>query len=398
MSEMTKPTTPAASGWSAGRVLLALVPLLGLGIVIALIVLTGTGLTNTAFPPVEELTVERVTLPAPNVIELSLVNGGPDPVTVAQMSVDDAFWQFTITPDATIPRLGHATVTIPYPWIRDEAHAISLISSTGVTFLAEIPVAVQTPSATPLRLWQLALLGIYVGVIPVGLGLLWYPLLRGMGRRGLNLVLALTVGLLVFLFFDTLLEALEIAATLPGAVSGQPLVWMLTILTVLGLLAISQRQGTPSRFVVATLIAIGIGLHNLGEGLAIGAALAAGEAALGTFLVLGFTLHNITEGVGIAAPVAKERTAWWKLALLGLVAGAPAILGTWMGGFAYSPFWTAVFLAIGAGAILQVVYTVGEMLISDARRHHEPIANWVTVGGLALGIAIMYGTALLVAV
>ncbi len=398
MSELTKPTLPAAQGWSMGRVLLALLPLLGLGVVIALIFLTGTGINNTAVPPIEELTVERVTLPAPNTIELSLVNGGPDPITIAQVSVDDAYWQYTIRPNGTIPRLGHATVTIPYPWIPEEAHAIRLHSSTGVTFDAEIPVAVQTPPITPLRLWQLALLGIYVGVIPVGLGLLWYPVLRGMGRRGLNLVLALTVGLLLFLFVDTILEALEIAATLPGAVSGQPLVLLLTLLTLLGLLAISQRQGTPSRFMVAALIALGIGLHNLGEGLAIGAALASGEAALGTFLVLGFTLHNITEGVGIAAPVAKERVAWWKLALLGLLAGSPAILGTWVGGFAYSPFWTTVFLAIGAGAILQVVYTVGAMLVSDARRHQEPIANWVTVGGLALGIVIMYSTALLVSV
>jgi ZIP family zinc transporter len=396
MAEMTQPTPTVGGGWSAGRVLLALLPLLGLGIAIALIFLTTSGILNSNLPPVEDLTVERVTLPAEGMIELTLINGGADPVTIAQVIVDDAYWQFEVQPNNTVPRLGWATVTIPYPWIADEAHAILLVTSTGATFDAEIPLAVQSPGITPTILWQYGLLGFYVGVVPVGLGLLWYPLLRGLGRQGLNLILSLTVGLLIFLFFDTILEALEIAGTLPGVFSGQPLVWMLTLLTVLVLMAISQRAGPTSRWVVAAMIALGIGLHNLGEGLAIGAALASGEAALGVFLVIGFTLHNITEGVGIAAPLARDQTPWWRLALLGLVAGVPAILGTWIGGFAYSPLFTTIFLAIGAGAILQVVYAVGELLWRDAQKYQEPFASRVNVVGLAIGIAIMYFTALLV--
>lgn len=396
MAEMTQPKPSVGSGWSAGRVLLALLPLLGLGIAIALIFLTTSGILNSNLPPIEDLTVERVTLPAEGMIELTLVNGGADPVTIAQVMVDDAFWQFEVQPDTTVPRLGRATVTIPYPWIADEAHAILLITSTGATFEAEIPLAVQSPGLSPTILWQYGLLGFYVGVVPVGLGLLWYPLLRQLGRQGLNLILSLTVGLLVFLFFDTVLEALEIAATLPGVFSGEPLVWLLTLMTVLVLMAVSQRVGPTSRWIIAAMIALGIGLHNLGEGLAIGAALASGEAALGVFLVIGFTLHNITEGVGIAAPLAREQTPWWKLALLGILAGAPAILGTWIGGFAYSPLLTTIFLAIGAGAILQVVYSVGELLWRDAQKFNEPFASRVNVAGLALGIAIMYFTALLV--
>jgi ZIP family zinc transporter len=396
MAEMTQPTPTANAGWSVGRVLLALLPLLGLGIAIALIFLTTSGILNRDLPPIEDLTIERVTLPAEGMIELTLVNGGADPVTIAQVMVDDAFWQFEVEPNNTVPRLGRATVTIPYPWIADEAHAILLVTSTGATFDAEIPLAVATPGITPTVLWQYGLLGFYVGVVPVGLGLLWYPLLRGLGRNGLNLILSLTVGLLVFLFFDTVLEALEIAATLPGVFSGEPLVWLLTFMTVLVLMAVSQRVGPTSRWMIAAMIALGIGLHNLGEGLAIGAALASGEAALGVFLVIGFTLHNITEGVGIAAPLAREQTPWWKLALLGLLAGVPAILGTWIGGFAYSPLWTVIFLAIGSGAILQVVWAVGELLWRDAQKFSEPFASRVNVAGLGIGIAIMYFTALLV--
>lgn len=170
-------------------------------------------------------------------------------------------------------------------------------------------------------------------------------------------------------------------------------------LTTLALMAVGGRRGGErSRLAVATMIALGIGLHNLGEGLAIGAALASGEAALGTFLIVGFTLHNITEGIGIAAPIARERPALWQFVALGALAGAPAILGTWIGGFAYSPLLTAIFLAVGAGAILQVIWEVGRMLVRDAQRHNEPIVNWPLLGGLTLGIAIMYATALLVTI
>lgn len=395
MSEIIKESTgkPGAS-----RVLLGLLPLLGLGVAIALIFLTGTGLGNSNFPPIEELTIERITLPEAGLITLELINGGPDPVTVAQVLVDDAFWQFTMTPNQTIPRLGRATIQVPYPWVQDEAHAIVLITSTGITFEGEVELAVTTPSFSWELLLRYALLGFYVGIVPVGLGLAWHPFLRQMSRTGLNAILSLTVGLLVFLFLDTLLEALEVAATLPGVFSGEPLVWLLTLLTLLGLQAISGRRAQQSQLAVATMIALGIGLHNLGEGLAIGAALAAGEAALGTFLVIGFTLHNITEGIGIAAPIASERPPLWQFIALGALAGAPAILGTWIGGFAYSPFSTTIFMAIGAGAILQVIWAVGQMLVRDAKRHNEPVVGWPNLAGLTLGIVIMYATALLVTV
>ncbi len=144
-------------------------------------------------------------------------------------------------------------------------------------------------------------------------------------------------------------------------------------------------------------IALGIGLHNLGEGLAIGAAFALGEVALGVFLVVGFTLHNVTEGVGIAAPILRERPALRHFAWLALLAGAPAILGVWIGGFVYSPLWTTIFLAVGIGAIAQVVVEVTRIIIRGTARDGQPWLNWTTFGGVTAGIAIMYATALLIA-
>jgi zinc transporter, ZIP family len=241
-----------------------------------------------------------------------------------------------------------------------------------------------------------------VGVVPVSLGLLWYPFLRRLGTSGMNFVLALTVGLLVFLVLDTLLEALEVAGQLPGVFSGIPLVILLTLLTLLGLMASGRlfRRGSEeaSRLGTSYRIALGIGLHNLGEGLAIGAAFALGEVALGVFLVIGFTLHNITEGVGIAAPILKERPRYVHFVWLALLGGGPAILGTWIAGFAYSPLLSAIFLAVGAGAILQVIHEVTRLLLKDSARAKEPVLSASNLGGLTAGIAVMYATALLVSV
>ncbi len=352
-------------------------------------------------PPVEELTIERIRL-RPEGMIAEVVNGGLEPVTVAQVQVDDAYWPFEIQPSATIPRLGRATVTIPYPWVQGETHVVRLVTSTGLTFEGHVPVAVETPQPD-LRYWLLfALIGLYVGIVPVGLGLMWFPLLRRLGRRGMNFVLALTVGLLVFLLMDTVLEGIEIARQVPGVFQAVPLIFFAGLLSFLVLVAVGRHSGAadratgPGRLWLATMIALGIGLHNLGEGMAIGAAVALGEAALGAFLVVGFTLHNITEGVGIGAPIARDQPGLLRLAGLAVLAGAPAIVGTWIGGFAYSPILAVLFLAIGAGAILQVVYEVGRLLVAEGGRGDWLAASWINVGGLAAGIGIMYLTAFLV--
>jgi zinc transporter ZupT len=384
-------------------VLLGLAPLLGLGVLLAAIVLNGAGIDREDRPPVEDLTIDRVSLPTPDEIVVRVTNGGPEPVTVSQVTVNEALWDFRVEPDATIPRLGSAEITLPYSWVEGEAYGITLITSTGTTFSAEVPAAVITPTFTAETFWRYALIGTYVGVIPVALGLLWYPFLRRLGAAGIGTVLALTLGLLVWLVVDTLLEAVEVAGRLPGVFSGVPLVLVAALLALLGLLGterLFKRRGREetSRLSTSYRIALGIGLHNLGEGLAIGAAFALGEAALGTFLVIGFTLHNITEGVGIAAPILEERPRLAHFAGLALLGGGPAVLGTWFGGFAYSNLASAVLLALGAGAILQVIYEVTRLLLKDSARSKTPTLSALNLGGFTAGVAIMYATALLVSV
>ncbi|MGA7733720.1 MAG: metal transporter [Chloroflexia bacterium] len=378
--------------------------LLPLGLLAALLAIFAwtdpLAIFKSELPPIENVSVQRVVI-TPDGFKLSMLNSGPEPVTISQVIVDDAYWNFTIQPSPVIPRLGEATVELMYKWVEGEPSAISLITSTGTTFGVDVPVATETPQPGLSQFLAYGLLGVYVGVIPVGLGLLWFPALRRLGKRGLNVILALTIGLLVFLLVDMLGEVFETSALIPEVFQGVPLALFAALLTWLAISAVSARgtsreaSGDPAkrRLFVSTLIAGSIGLHNLGEGLAIGAAFALGEAALGSFLVIGFTLHNVTEGVGIAAPVTRDRPSLWQFVGLAMLAGAPAIVGAWIGGFAYSPLLAVIFLGVGVGAIFQVIVEVGRLLLKDAEREGVSAINWANVGGLAAGIALMYFTA-----
>ena len=407
MSTQTQPqpqSQPQSQSKPLGRRLggaqwgLVLVPLLLLGALLAYLVVTGGGLVELAGPPVEQVTIQRITLPAPGIIQVHVVNDGPQTVTIPQVLVDDAYWDFSAEPSNTIPRLGSATFTIPYPWVEEETHVVRLITRNGVTFDGEIAAAVETPAPNGDLFWRFGLVGLYVGVIPVALGLLWYPFMRRLGRQAMMFILALTVGLLTYLAVGTWLDAAEFAAQLPAFWQGMPLVILIALLTLGLLIAIghrgNRRELTPLG--VAYLIALGIGLHNLGEGLAIGAAFSLGEAALGTFLVIGFTLHNITEGVGIAAPIVREKPVLLHFFLLALLAGGPAILGTWLGSFAFNPVLATIFLAIGVGAILQVIWEVGKIILRDSASLQRPALNGYSLTGFVAGVALMYATAFLV--
>ena len=382
---------------------LGLLPLVLLAGVLALIISTDAGLGERELPPIETLNVQRITLPEPGQIEIEVINDGPDEITIAQVLVDDAYWEFTQEPAGPLERLDRATLSIPYPWVQDEAHLIQMLSSTGVVFPAEIPVAFESPAADRESVARFALVGIYVGVIPVALGLLWYPVMRQLGRRGMAFILALTIGLLVFLVADMWEAAREVGLTVAGAFDAPVIIPVLALLTAALLMtvgnALRRREAGESEaggVRLAYQIATGIGLHNLGEGLAIGSAFALGETALGVFLIIGFTLHNVTEGVGIAAPIVRANPGLRHFALLTLVAGGPAVIGTWIGAFTYSALWTTVFLAIGIGAILQVIWEVGRLIQRSQARAGEPLFTWNVFGGVAAGLAIMYATALLV--
>ena len=250
------------------------------------------------------------------------------------------------------------------------------------------------------------------------------PFGRLKASAGLRATLnALATGILVFLLWDVLSHAVEpVEESLLGA-AGHSSSWarfagFATVLVVglgLGLLSLvyydqwmgrralsAQRHGPGAMSVaerpevglvgadparrLAFLIAIGIGLHNLSEGLAIGQSAAGGEIGLAVLLVIGFGLHNATEGFGIVAPLAgsEERPSWGLLALLGLIAGGPTFLGTVIGQSFVNETVYLGFLALAAGSILYVIV----QLLRVAFRLGRPLAlYWGLLGGLLLGLA-----------
>jgi len=347
-------------------------------------------------PPVENLTVEQQKLNEDG-IHLRVRANGSEPMQIAQVMIDEAYWKFSQEPAGPIPRLSAVWITIPYPWVEHELHEVTLITNTGITFHHTIEVAQATPERTAQRLWGYILLGIYIGVIPVGLGLLFYPYLKTLRTGGLQFILTVTLGLLIYLLLDMFQEGLELAEQAADVYNGALMVWLVTGISFLLIFAVGRRSGTPPEGLsLATYLALGIGLHNMGEGLAVGAALASGEAALGSFLVVGFTLHNITEGIGIAAPLLRRATSFKIFVGLTLLAGLPAAAGTLTGAFSYAPHWGVLLFAIGAGAILQVIVEIGTYLYRNGQTGKLYSVSNLT--GFVLGVAIMYGTALLVSV
>ena len=374
------------------------VPLLAL-VAAAVLLVAGDWLKafDTGAPPVEKVTFERFVLDGDG-IHAKIRVAGSEPVHIAQVQVDEAYWSFKQDPPGELKHLSSAWLIIPYPWILGEKHEVKVVTKNGTTFKQDIDVAVATPKPYAGLLIPQALLGAFVGIVPVVIGMLFYPAMRGMGRGGLSFALALTVGLLVFLFADSLKEAMELAVKSAPSLQGIVMVAIVAAMAFLLLFVVGRRQGVPTGLALATFIALGIGLHNLGEGLAIGAAFAAGVAGLGTFLVLGFTLHNITEGIGIVAPLTDTRPSLPVFIGLALLAGAPAIPGIWLGSMSYAPHWSAFALALGAGAILQVIVEVSSYLMRHAAKQGTTWITPSTLAGLVTGIAVMYATALLVKV
>jgi zinc transporter ZupT len=377
---------------------LLLLPIILLAGVIALFLSTGGGLDLTSPAPVETLNIERYHL-EPNMIELQVRNTGPEELTIASVIINEAVMPFQVTPGSTIPRLGKASIHVNYAWSYGEAYGIKILTSNAVPFETEIPVAFVTPQPSSATFWGFTLIGLYVGVIPVFLGIFWFPALRQLGRRTMTFLMAATAGLLIFLGLDTIAEALEFANEVPSSFQGIGLIGIGAVATFMLLEAISNKQTettgseTERRLSIAFIIAVGIGFHNLGEGLAIGAAYNVGEIALGTFLVVGFIIQNITEGLGIIAPVLRDRPGIKNLAWMGLIGGGPAIIGAWIGGFSPSPFLAVLFLAIGAGAIFQVIYEISKLIQKDTARESMPMTVF---SGVLTGMLVLWVTGLLI--
>lgn len=397
--------TSEDTGPNLTTVLGALVPLVLLAAVVGVFVVAAPFADVQTGEPLPDVTVTHATLPSDSTVALHVVNNGPKTVSVEQVLVNDAYWNFAVgdSPESasssenarTLGAMESATIRIPYHWEPGWDMEVALVLSDGATIHHTIVAPSPSPQITGDLLGLLAVVGLFVGVIPVALGMLWYPFMRQLSNTWLHATLALAGGVLAFLAFDAGFEAFEIAHQVPGAFEGQLLVVLGILGTLLLVEAVSEwfsDDGNLAPLGVAYLVALSIGLHNLAEGLAIGSAVALGRVSLGAFLVIGFMIHNVTEGPAVVGPLADdERPSLWHFAAIGLLAGAPVILGGWIGSAAYSPTLGALFLAIGVGAILQVEWEMASLIRRSGR-----LGTATNLLGFLVGLVVMYATDLLV--
>ena len=376
--------------------------------------------------PMPEVTIEKIEFQEGRIVAF-IRNTGPVDITIAQADINDRIHPAGIEPSRSLPRLTEAQVIIPFPWNPAEPYEVGITTSDGVRFSKNVEAAAQVLTPNVEQVLLFAIIGPYVGIIPIMIGLLWYPFIRRLNTNKYNFFLSLTAGLLVFLGIDAVLESNEIISENVAAIfNGQVLIVMVVIISFLVLLYTSetltqraakksvsanystsslsssastttQQQELIKPLAISLMIAIGIGLHNFGEGLAISAAVLLGKAALGTFLIVGFTLHNTTEGLAIVAPIAKSgKVMIRKLIVMGFIAGAPTIAGAWIGGFVYSPLAAIIFLSVGAGAIFQVVYSIVSWISHTSSHNRKTLINTSTIAGFVIGMLIMYTTGLLI--
>jgi zinc transporter, ZIP family len=381
----------------------ALIPILLLAVAVGGYVASGSslaGLIGSNPPQPDEFDVRRVEF-KPGEIRVKVTNPQQDDLTIASVTVDDAIVPFSLDGPQTLGRLRSSTIVIPYDWTPQDPISIGVTSSSGIETVKEIAAAVETPGVSGGGFLGYGIIGFLVGVLPVALGLLWLPSLRRVEQRWLTAFMALTAGLLSFLGVEALFEAFELQGALPGAVGGPGLVLLGVATSFLTMTFISGRfsanaNGVLGGVALATLVAIGIGLHNFGEGLAIGTSFAFGQLTLGSFLIVGFMIHNVTEGLGIAAPAADggATLSLPRLVTLALIAGGPAILGAWTGGFIANDVLAVLFFGAAAGAAFEVV---AEVVRYVGRRGSADLRSGYAVGGFLAGIAIMYVTGLLAA-
>lgn len=372
----------------------AVIPLVILGAMVAFLLWPGSGLLNAGIP-LPDITIERIEF-LDGTIAAYIWNTGPETIEIAQADVNDRILPAAIDPSKTLGRFTQAKVVIPFEWNEGQPYEVGITTSDGIRFARAVATAAPTSQPDASQVSLFALLGTYVGIIPVLIGLLWYPFIRRLSQPKYNFFLSLTAGLLLFLGIDALIESNEMALeNVAGAFRGQLLIATAAVVSFLVLMYVSEKlvDGSKGRilqrsFAIALMVAIGIGLHNLGEGLAIGGAMVVGEVALSTFLIVGFTIHNTTEGLAIVSPMAKQKPKILYLVALGLIAGA------WIGVFVSSSIASITFLAIGAGAILQVVLGIFRMVgYSDGQFKFLTGPN---VAGVTVGFLIMYLTALLI--
>ena len=253
-------------------------------------------------------------------------------------------------------------------------------------------------------LWMLTIVGAIAGIVPVAIGMLWFPFIRSLKPRYLHAFLALSAGVLAFIAFEMSDEIINHGGdvdslSLAGVEISNLIVAGIVALAGIGgtflvMYVVSRwrqgavKSGEKSGLHIAYLVALALGLHSIGEGLGIGVAFIDGDATLVTLLVIGFVMHNVMEGPTVVAAVARDRATppLHHFAAMGVIAGGPVILGGWIGSLATSSILAVLFYAIAVGAILQVLIEIADLIRIDA----QALVTRLNVATFTIGIGLMF--------
>ena len=342
-------------------------------------------------PPADEVEIRRVEF-HPGEIRVLVRNPQPEDITVAVVTVDDAIVPFTTDGPDTIGRLRSTTIEIPYTWVEDDPYTVGVTSSSGIqTDRSRCRPRSRRRASTAGSVGGYALIGFLVGVVPVALGMLWLPSLRRADPRWLAAFMALTGGLLTFLAIDALFEALELQAALPGALGGPGLVLLGVAVSYLGLSWVAQRLSRRGAAAAASAPARGRWRSRRWSPSASACTTSARasrsarrspSASSRSAASWSWASWSTTSPRASASRRRSPRAGGSRLrrlAGLALIAGAPAILGAWIGGFLTNEVLAVLFFSVAVGAAAQVVVEVGRYIA--AARPRRPRAR----GGSSAG-------------
>ena len=313
----------------------------------------------------ESLRVEEILL-EPGRIDLLVRNTGSGELTIAQVTINGAAWLSLTLPGPIVEPGAEAAIRLDdYEWLAGKPYEIVIFTSRANAFPTYIASARATFQPTNANVNVIIWLGIVIGLLPVLLGLLWYPGLGQFGRQGglfLAMLSAVGLGLLGLKLVADIIEWLDA----PFEIFGQGGLLVLGgVGLFVGLNFLGRYQEATGadqlgrQFLTAQRIALGVGLFSLGQGIILGGEIGQDLLAPGAWSVTGLLLVNLIKGLGIISPLPAAKVTGGsigQLALMGIVGGFPAILGVWFGVFYSAPLLTALLLGAGLGAVAAVVY------------------------------------------
>jgi zinc transporter, ZIP family len=396
------PDTPAVHrlnslAWGIG---LSLIPFFLLAGIIAVFITThGGGTLATQNGEAAMLLFDRTVL-QPGQFALHVRNSSLQPMTIATANVNDAIIPYVIKPAGPIPPLGSATVYLLYPWVEGQAYEITLSTRDSASFKTSVSDAEATSPPTPKTIRILLLVGLAAGLLPVLCGITWFPAITRAGPGLFLFLLAVAGGLLIYTGIALADQTLKNLPQVDGAFQG---IGMLAVSFALAFLFLNAVSGVGSslgmgqrshRSAQAWIKAAGVGLQNFAAALAVGAAFSSDSAVLGTIFIMALIILNLTQGLRIIASMEKnERSFTWLLGT-GVLAGAPAVLGIWLGFMTSSQMAFLLFYTIGAGAIVQALVEVIQRIRQSTTHQPMPVTIFA---GFAAGMLALYMASILIA-